>query len=107
VRNGVVALLLAVAGCGVSSQLPADAALATLDPGAAAQLCRFTSDSLAETEETCVSFTRDYDTCVGDPPWDECPAGDRPADVASWEACVRAASACEASADSCWHVSCP
>lgn len=106
-RNWLVALLLLVWSCGVSSNLPEDAPLSSLERGATAQLCRFTSDTLAETDETCVSFTRDYDTCLADPPWDECPAGDRLADVGSWEACVRAASACEASADSCWHVSCP
>ena len=106
-RNWVVAVSLVVAGCGVSSNLPEEASLATLDPGASAQLCRFTSDTLSETRETCVSFTRDDDTCLDDPPWDDCPAGDRAADVGSWEDCVRAASACEASPDACWHVSCP
>jgi len=106
VRNWVVGFVLAAAGCGVSSNLPEDAALASLERGATAQLCRFTSDTLAETREGCVTFTRDYESCLADPPWDECPPGDRPADVGSWEDCVRAASACEASPESCWHVSC-
>ena len=102
----LVVLSLVLGGCTASSRLEPDEPLSALGSGETAQLCRFTVDQLAGVDTPCFSHSRDFDACVAAPPWDACPPGDRTADVGSWEACVRASSACMADADSCWHVAC-
>ncbi|MBX3275884.1 MAG: hypothetical protein KF729_36840 [Sandaracinaceae bacterium] len=95
------------AGCdGLSSRIHPDLPLAELPPGEEQRLCRFTTDVLADTEPSCVRFTREFDACVASPPWRACAADGREADVGSWEACVRASRDCAADAEVCWHVAC-
>ena len=103
---GTLLLFGLLFGCEASSRLEPSAPLADLEEGAIAQLCRFTFDLTEGVEDGCVPYPRDVPTCLADPPWDDCPAAERIADVASWEDCVRAANECRADAELCWHVAC-
>lgn len=105
-RRGLTLAAILLSGCGIGSRIDPDLPLDELQPGEDTQLCRFTSDVLADTDPACVSFPRDFEACRASPPWAACPPGDRRADVGSWEDCVRAARDCAADAEVCWHVAC-
>ncbi|MCA9608964.1 MAG: hypothetical protein KC619_25360 [Myxococcales bacterium] len=93
-------------GCGVGSRIDPAIPLAELQAGEDAQLCRFSVDVVSDTDAACVPYPVDFDACLAAPPWAACPSGDRPADVGSWEDCVRASRDCAADAEVCWHVAC-
>ena len=102
----ILALLVTLGACDSVSRIPPDVHFDDLVQAEVAQLCRFSVDQVGGTEPSCVSFTRDYDTCRAEPPWLACPPGERTPDVGSWEDCVRASQACEATPDVCWHRAC-
>lgn len=106
-------LLLLPACSGTKSNLEPSEPLANLGEPQRAQLCRYTTDVLAEVDTSCdpnAPSLTDFDACTADPPWDECAVPtEEPNDVESWEDCVNRLleEPCAAAANErCWHFRC-